>query len=254
MKNRSFPLFLMILLLASCSTRKNEIDRSELIPEDKLTEILTDLYLTDGLLSLPAVHTWYNPADSLSSYSDVITDHGYTKDLFDKTMRFYFIKRPKKLIKIYDVVLARLSEMESRTAQELSRNQSGFSYLWKGRDYYAFPGDNDTTLFDIEFPYPGSFKISFTVTLYHDDQSVNPGFFAYLSSKDSIDTGRRTYISPIGYIKDDLPHRYTYQIDAPDPARLHVRGWLFSYDNARDWDKKHYFIDNISVASAAAEQ
>lgn len=251
----SLCLLLLAIFFISCSSRKNETDRSDIIPQDELTDIISDLYLTDGLITLPSVRDWYIFSDSISAYIDIIESHGYEKEDFDRTMRFYFIKKPKRLLKIYDDALARLSEMESRAVQEMTRFQSSSSNLWKNSVNIAAPvaGGPDTTFFDTDLPYPGSFSLSFDLTLFPDDKSVNPRFFAYLSHRDSIETGKRKYISSINYLKDGMPHRYVHYIKVPDRRMMHVRGWLMHRDNILNESDKHFVIENITFTSAPAE-
>ena len=66
---------------------------------------MTDIHLADGLLILPKIKTMYSSLDSITAYTQIIEKHGYTKEIMDKTMKYYFIKDPKKLNKIYDQVL-----------------------------------------------------------------------------------------------------------------------------------------------------
>ena len=111
-----FSFLILIILsisLGSCSGRKNKLDKKNLIPEKELISILTDIHLADGLLALPRINSWASSLDSITSYYQVIEKHGYTKEIMDKTMKYYFLKEPKKLNKIYDQVLGRLSAMES---------------------------------------------------------------------------------------------------------------------------------------------
>ena len=103
----------------SCSGRRSKAEHKDIIPVDDLTSILTDSYLADGLLAIPEIRYKFNDGDTLQSYIDIVEDHGYTKDDMDRTMRYYFIRKPKKLVKIYDKVLGDLSEMESIADRDL---------------------------------------------------------------------------------------------------------------------------------------
>lgn len=113
---RIIPALLVTLLLVSesCTSRKGEAEHKDLISEEDLIPILTDLYLTDGILSIPKIRFYYQQADSLAPYKDIIARYGYDKETMDRTMRFYFVRKPRKLIRIYDRVLSHLSEMESK--------------------------------------------------------------------------------------------------------------------------------------------
>jgi len=240
-------LILFSVITGACSSRKNKLDRSNLIPEKELTSLITDLYITDGLLSLPEIRNWYPQIDSLSGYKEVLEKHGYTKKNMDKTMKYYFIKNPKKLIKIYDQVLATLSEMESRYTKEVTLMQNRASNLWRGKDFYSFPDSSapDSTDFDITVNIPGTYTLSFTVTLYPDDQSVNPRITAYTCHPDSVETGKRQYIKTLNYIKDGQPHTYLLIIKAQKKSEYHLRGKLFSFDNCLDNWEKHLRIEKI---------
>lgn len=249
---------LLIVALAamagmSCSSRKNKIDRSEKIPEKDLTSIIADIYITDGVLTMPSVHRLNIPNDSLGAYKDVIEKHGYTKEAMDKTMRFYFIKKPKKLIKIYDKVLAKLSELESVYDREASIILTRTSNLWKGEDFYIFPDPSgtDSTNFDIRIPYPGKYIISFTATLYPDDQTSGTRMIAYTCHPDSLITGKKHYINTFGYIKDGHPHYYYYTINALDVSHMRVRGRLYDFDNYPEKSGMHLVIEKISFTSTS---
>lgn len=237
----------------SCSSRKNKIDRSEKIPEKDLTSIIADLYITDGVLTMPIVHRLNIPTDSLGVYKNVIEKHGYTKEAMDKTLRFYFIKKPKKLIKIYDNVLARLSEMESRYEKESSILQARLSNLWKGKDFYIFPDSSgiDTINFDIRILYPGKYIFSFTATVYPDDQTSGTRLTAYTCHPDSLLTGKRHYVNTLGYIKDGHPHNYYYIINALDLSHMQFRGKLNDFVNNPEKSGMHMVIEKVSFISSS---
>ena len=249
-----FIIILLSIISGACSSRKNKLDHRNMIPEKELTSIITDLYISDGLLTLPRIHHWYSQLDSLSVYKEVIEKHGYKKETMDKTLMYYFIKKPKKLIKIYDQVLAVLSEMESRYEKEVIMMQSKLSNLWKGKDIYSIPdtSGNDSTDFNITFVNPSNYTLKFTVTLYPDDQSINPRMTAYTCNPDSIETGKRHYIKTINYIKDGQPHTYSLIINALKKSDYHLRGLLYNFDNLQDDRGKHLIIEDISLTYTVA--
>jgi hypothetical protein len=245
------------LIFASCESRRSRIDGTNLIPEKDLVPILTDLYLTDGLIGMPRIVLKYNILDSVSTYDYIIKKHGYTREEVDKTLKYYFIKNPKRLIKIYDKVLGSLSEMESRVQKELGKNREHPGSVWPGADSYFYPdpAGPDTAHFDINLTRPGVYTLTTVVILFPDDQSVNPRMTAFLCNPDSINTGKRTYIRmPFNYIKDGSPHRYSIPFKVPVNKKIHVRGRLNDYDNnPGSWDN-HMIIKDISVIYSLAEQ
>ena len=249
---RSIILILIISGLAtiSCSSRKHKLDRRNLIPEDELVSVLTDTYLTDGLLSIPKIQRTIHALDSVSTYYHVIEKHGYSKEVMDKTLKYYFIKNPKKLIKIYDKVLGILSEMESRIKKNIAMTAEHTRNLWPGLPFYSFPDPSasDSTKFGITIREKGIYELTFTVILSPDDQSANPGITAYSCHPDSIETGKRAYINPLHYVKDGLPHSYSILFTVPEAKSLYIGGCLYDFENnPGDWEK-HIIIRNISAA------
>lgn len=241
-------LISLSLIGSSCETRRSKIDRRHLIPEKELVSILTDLYITDGLIGMPRMIMNFQGIDSSSTYNHVIEKHGYTKATMDKTMKYYFIKDPKELIKIYDKVLGILVEMESRVQKELANSKTKTGSLWPDLDAYYFPDPSgtDSTDFDITLKRAGTYILTASVTLFPDDQSLNPGISAFTCNPDSIQTGKRNYIDRVYYIKDGHVHKYSVVFTVPAKTNLHVRGSLYDFDNhPNDW-AKHVIIQNIS--------
>jgi hypothetical protein len=242
-------MILISLLAGSCSRRKHKLDRSGLIPDKELVSILTDVYIADGLISIPKVHNWFSSLDSLSSYLSIIEKHGYSKEIMDKTLKYYFIRNPKKLIKIYDQVLGILSEMESRFEREAAIFDSHFNNMWAGKEYYSIPDlkGTDSAGFDLSLVNPGFYTLTFNATLFPDDQSVNPRLMIYSCHSDSIETGRRQYIRTMEYIKDGQPHQYTIIYQLPGNTKVRLRGWLYNFENNPFILERHAIFENISL-------
>ena len=243
-----FLILIMIsLITVSCTGQKKKSDTENLIPEKDLISILKDIHIADGLLSLPKIYARFISLDSIEVYYKVIEEHGYTKDNFDKTMKYYFVNDPKKLNKIYDQVLGILSEMESRVENETYAEKMRGSNLWPGKEFYSFPArsGNDSTIFDKTFAQPGIYTLSFTATLFPDDQSINPRATAYSCSPDSVLTGKRKYEKTLDFIKDGRPHAYKLVFNLRESKIKHIRGWLFDFDNKPSGTERHVKIENI---------
>ena len=242
-------LLALLLVFSSCQSRRSKVDRRHLIPEKELVPILTEIYLADGLVGIPRITMKYAPLDSVTTYINIIEKHGYTREEMDKTLKYYFVKDPKKLIKIYDKVLGVLSEMESRVQKEIAKSKPSAVGFWPGPNSYSFPDPSgaDSTAFDISLLKPGLYTLTANVTLFPDDQSANPELTAFTCHPDSILTGKRNYIEPIRYIKDGYEHKYSVAFTVPVKTTLHMRGCLYDYANNPDnWDK-HLTIQNIAV-------
>jgi hypothetical protein len=252
-------IFLIIIMISiitgSCSRRKPRLDKKNLIPEKELVLILTDIHLADGLLTIPKINSMYRTLDSISVYYQIIEQHGYTKQLMDKTMHYYFINRPKELIKIYDQVLGTLSKMESITEKESKIELSHVTNLWKGKDFYSFPSPpgNDSTRFDVTLYRGGFYTLAFSVTLFPDDQSLNPKATIYTCSPDSLQTGKRHYFKIADYIKDGYPHGYYLTLTVPDGKVLNLGGWLYDSDNCYQSPERHAIIGNIMLTYTSSQ-
>lgn len=239
-------LILISVLIGGCGRHKIKVDKKNLIPEKELISLLVDIYIADGLLSDQKIKLRFSSLDSISAYYQVIEKHGYTKEMMDKTMQYYFIKDSKKLNKIYDQVLGILSEMESRVQKDYRSEQIHLSNLWPGKDFYAMPSvsGNDSANFDLPDTKPGTYNLSFTTTLYPDDQTVNPCPGLYLVSRDSLLTGKRKYFKSFEYLKDGLPHSYSIVMNVPNDKTIKIKGSLFDVHGMNVmW--RHYRIENI---------
>jgi hypothetical protein len=247
-------MVIVSLVISSCSSRKNRLDRKNLIPEKELIDLLVDIHIADGLLVLPHIDAWTSKLDSITSYYQIIEKHGFTKDNLDKTMKYYFIKDPKTLNKIYDQVLGILSEMESRYEKEFTIEQARTSNLWPGKEFYSIPSlsGNDSTMFDISATMTGTYIVSFTALLFPDDQSINPRAIAYTCSPDSIETGKRRYSESIEFIKDGTPHNYNMKILVLSRVPSHIRGWLYYFDNYSPLMEKNIYIGDISLSYSSS--
>lgn len=244
-------LMIICLTIGGCSDNKTKQDKKNLIPEKELISVLTDIHITNGLLILPQINAWTSALDSISTYIQVIEKHGYTKEMMDRTMKYYFTNDPVKLNKIYDQVLGILSEMESRVEKQLALEQVKNTNLWRGKDFYYFPASsgNDSTMFDLTLNRPGIYKISFSAILFPDDESVNPRPIVYTTAVDSIETGKKQYLRAINYLKDGRQHYYelVFQVER---NISHLKGWLYYPENRTNNTVKHIRIDNISITSS----
>jgi hypothetical protein len=226
--------FLLLLLAASCHNKvKSKAEHKNIIPEKEFISILTDFYLADGLFSLPEIRTRFSYRDSVTNYIDIIESHGYTYDAMNSTIKYYFIRKPKKLIKIYDNVLGKLSEMDSRYEKEAANADLALKNLWKGKQEYAFP---DTSLsagteFSLSLYSLNTFTLEFTVTVFPDDQTINPCFSAWYCNADSSETGSRSWLPAIEYIKDGHPHTYTITENTNFKGSVILKGLLLDSEN-----------------------
>jgi hypothetical protein len=246
-------LIALVLLAASC--KSDRIRRSSLIPSKDIVAILTDLYIADGILVYPPIRAKFSAKDSVANYIDIIEKHGYTKDRMDKTINFYFIKDPKKLEKIYDQVLAKLSEIEIKLETETPPEKSSDLKMWNLKTSYSLPesGTTNSIWFSIPVKDTGMYELSFSAMLYPDDKSFNPRAEVFFWHADTTKDGVRDYWDRVAFPKDAVRHPYTISKRLTDTAFTHISGWLMTHDPQPGRWEKHAKIFDISLIKGKSE-
>jgi hypothetical protein len=237
------------LVLASCSLRNGRDAGGPLIPEKELPALLAEIYMADGLLSLPGIRAMYQRMDSVSGYVEVIEKHGYTKEAMDRTLKYYFMRKPKRMQDIYDRTLGILSEMESVVERENLILQNRISNIWMGRPFYVIPdpSGSDTARFDFPIELPGYYVLRFRAVFYPGDQLTPALFAGYVTHRDSASTGKRHYIRHAAFIKDGQPHDYEVRILVPNDRPLRLRGFFYDTGSHPPPFEKHALFTNISL-------
>lgn len=239
---------LILLVTGSCLQREEKTKYKGLIPEKDFISILNDLHLTNGLFGLPDIRTQYVIRDSSQLYVDIIKSYGYTTGAMDTTIQYYYIKKPKKLIMIYDEMLGRFSEMQMRTEKEYMASPDYVADQWEGEHWYLLPdaGGVEKPGFELTMKNAGDYALKFSVTIYPDDQSDHPCFTAWISNADSAETGARTYLPSIRYIKDGRPHSYTVAGSHTGRTGIILKGFLYDSGSNPDSGEKNAAIENIT--------
>ena len=221
-----------------------------LIPEKDFTAILSDAYLTDGLLTLPAIKNKFSMKDSVSCYVDIINSHGYTYEQMEKTLNYYFKNHAKELISIFDNISENLNAIELNISagqqKEIFANdektKKDFHFSLPDPELKRKPGFS----YDI-FP-PGIFTLVFSVTVYPDDQSYHPFFISWYSAAEGPDAGKIKYLQEIRYIKDGWPHTYTVKGRIAGDKKSKFGGFFFEYGNNPGFIWQHADILNLNFS------
>jgi hypothetical protein len=239
-------------LLCSCQPRNPE---NELIPVKELVNVLTELYVADGLLAYPPVRNMFSLKDSTGNYIDIIKKFGYSKQQMDRTMLYYFDKNPKKLENIYDQVLTRLSEKQTLLNKEEPPVAPVTGNLWTGPLFFAVPesGINDPASFNIPVKDTGNYILEFTIAVFTDDQSLNPKVTLYFSYPDTSKSGYRNYWTGVPLIKDGVRHTYTLSQRNSNPAVTNISGSFFDSDPKEGRWEKHALVENIILRKGMVE-
>jgi len=239
-------MLIPISILYSCNSGNKKY---KLIPSNDLVEVLTELYVADGLLVLPPIRAQFSKKDSTSNYLDIIQRHGYTKERMDKTIRYYFEKKPKKLENIYDQVLTRLNEKQALLEKDIPVVPQDAPNLWIGPTLVAVPesGIRDPVWFNIPIKDTGNYVLEFSTIVFNDDQSLNPKVTVFFWRADSSKAGFRINWPEVDLFKDGQQHKYILSKRNSDTTITHIRGWLLDCDPLEGRWVKHVRIEKIML-------
>jgi len=248
-------LIACLLSAASCTGRKSKSGHKDIIPVKDLTSILAEVYLADGLLTIPQIRYKFTEGDSLDTYIDIIERHGYTIQAMENTMKYYFVRKPKNLLKIYDKVLGQLSEMESRVDRDMQNYGVRQTNIWPGEPYYSFFGNHnkDTAWIDLSSNFYGTLSLKFTLAIYPDDQSAAPVLGLWFSQTDSAGNETKVTFPRLPFIKDGHPRDYIIPLVQTIPGTVSIRGWFIDMQNSSPFRYHHYWVGNIVLTRTRIE-
>lgn len=244
---------LLIMVSVSCNHDSKRIRKRDLIPEKELVPLMTDLYIGDGLLQYQPVRSKFSTKDTITNYIDIIKKHGYSKEKMDKTLLYYFVNDPKKLQKIYDQVLARLSEIQSRL--ETDKPVTASNNLWSQKTSFLLPdeGTNNAIYFDIPISDTGYYSLSLSAVLFKNDMSINPRITVFFRKTDSAGNQVKKLWNRTDLIRDDLSHIYAISGRISDTSYKHISGFLLDCDLQNGPWEKHAKITNIRLTKGPLE-
>ncbi len=251
--SRSIPvIFLLLILTLSCTHKGDVIRKKDTIPVSKLVPLLTDIYITDGLLSYPPIKNRFKVKDTISSYVDVIEKHGYTKQQVDRTLKYYFLNNPKKLQKIYDEVLSNLSVIQSGIESSKGKVSGN---LWNQKDSFSLPeeGASNPLYFTIPVSDTGLYELSLNAKLYSDDESIDPKITVFFWYADSAGNSIRQPWKKTMLIKDNEKHSYSIVARLFNPKYKNIGGFLHDCTAKEGGQKKHSEFSNIRLMKGAPQ-
>jgi hypothetical protein len=236
-------LLIPVTVLYSCNFRNSQ----KLIPEKEFVKVLTELYIADGLLGFPSIRNHFSSKDSITNYIDIIERNGFTKERMDRTLKYYYDKKPKKLENIYDQVLSKLSEKQLLLDKSISVQKTNPSNYWTGAGFISVPeaGVQNQGLFNIAIKDTGNYILEFTAIVFPDDQSVNPNVTVYFYHADTSKSGYKDFWPVTKLVKDGQRHTFSLSSRNTNLAVTHISGSFFACDPREGRWEKHARIENI---------
>lgn len=111
-KSKRIAILLVVaMIVMACGNGDKEKRNEEVLPEEQMVELLTDIQLVESVVRVNAGEDEFL-TDSVDYYSAIFEKHSVSKIQFEESMRYY-TKHPADLENIYDQVLVKLSEREA---------------------------------------------------------------------------------------------------------------------------------------------
>ena len=111
--NRLLAIFMIFLLLFSCTEKEQPITPENVLKQEKMVAIMVDIHLLEGafhLNLLPPDTTGENKI--ISRYGHIFSKHATTRKQYNESLKYY-MQHPELLNKIYDNILTELSKKEA---------------------------------------------------------------------------------------------------------------------------------------------
>ena len=117
---KKIGVIILTVFLFACGNSKKSPDY--VIPHSDMIEIFIDIHVIDGIFSVNRLRNEI-AKDSINYYNSILEKYGYSRHDFDTSL-FYYSKNINEYDEIYEAVLNRLSEMETKLKEETqSENQ-----------------------------------------------------------------------------------------------------------------------------------
>lgn len=105
-------ILFFVFVLSACGGKKLKNIPEDIIERDKMVDILTDIHLSDAVLTTKKYQTSKHEYQIQGYYTYLYEKHGYTRAEIDSSIAFYS-KYPNAYSELYDDVLEKLSTIQS---------------------------------------------------------------------------------------------------------------------------------------------
>ncbi len=243
-----WTILLLIILGIACQDSKERVNKTDIIPKETLVPILVEIHLADALLQMSVVRRNYPGRDSISNYQDILKSHGYSKQMFDKTIEYYE-SDPDELNDLYEEVVSELTKLQSeigpRNRQVIQDDL--ISDLWDKKTVWHLPDDGGTNRISFKIPVKehGNYILTTTIRMHPDDESINPRVTAFFWYDDGTETGFRIFFQPSPIVKNGKIETHTLSLNLQNDSVTHIAGFLLDHDlQSGNWEKH---VDVLSV-------
>ncbi len=256
-----YTLFIVIFLISGCSSHPKGPPGKGIISQDRFVDLLVDIHFYEGVYTVKAGVTEYNPnisEDSLDYYQGIFEKHGTTRDEFRKSLDYYSYD-PNRLEKLYtrviDYLNIKMSEAEMNVndlpepsmAEQVPDRGSG--NLWKLAENWSFPGPDTNRMISFEIPArgPGTYTFTAQIRIDREDIAENPRVSLWFWYDDGTEHGHRENFIPFRLENDGRARQVTVARELTNPDVTHVKGRVLDLSNPEDLGDRHARVRNIRL-------
>jgi hypothetical protein len=100
-----------LVMMTGCSGKKGSGTPEELLPDSVMVEILTDMFLVEGVMIQLEYLQSKQPDDAVPYYAEIYKKHQTDRETFTAGMEYY-ARQPERLDRIYDMVVQKLTVLQ----------------------------------------------------------------------------------------------------------------------------------------------
>ena len=244
MRKFTWPGLVLILLLG-CGKH----EKTGLIPESKLVNILADIHLADAVSFSPDFKSSFRRLDSVTYYESILKKYSISRQQFDSTVAWYSA-HPVQYDKVYEKVLNQLN-LKQAEVMELMKSDSlkpPTGDLWNIKHDWVLPDDGprQNIPFNVPIHHKGTYMLTCRIMIKPDDQSVNPVIAVWCTwPNPHISPGDSAYWTRLH--KTGNYREYSIPITLEKDTVAAIKGYLLSCDPKPGLWKKDAEVRNISL-------
>ena len=115
-------LFFCLLLISSCTQKKQKLNNKGLLTQEEMTAVLFDIHMLDAMVYNTEMANKTNIHLPQEYYDSVIfAKHGCTDSIFEKSVEYYTLEGEIK--SIYDAVIDSLNVVNLLNERNLKNNR-----------------------------------------------------------------------------------------------------------------------------------
>jgi len=114
---KKYLMSIVVCLSLGCSEEPAEQIPGDVLPIEKMTDIMLDVQLIEGGIVIRKYNKMQRKEQISDYYKSLYHKHKVSKETFESSLKYY-TDHPDKLETIYDGMLERLSQLEAEVQNE----------------------------------------------------------------------------------------------------------------------------------------